>query len=312
MRNSKYKRMIISWQEHQRTSSLAKRLGCELLIIQSRKAFWFRYPYCAFMTVYNLIRLRPSTVITTNPSLVLTLWMLILKPLFRFKLLVDAHNEGVEPYVNPSRWIIWLTRLFHKYADYTIVTNSALAEIVERNQGRSIILPDPLPDFSQNNDPQGNYLVCICTYAPDEPINDIIEKMIANNVQLKLTGKPPQSLVNQYSAHENIEFCGFLPESDYLDLLKKSAGVIDMTEMPNCLVCGAYEAVALLRPVIVADDPAYTETFLCQSVIPSTIETLGEKANSLLKSNMTLNCINEKAHFESQWNKHFEVFLEQL
>jgi glycosyltransferase involved in cell wall biosynthesis len=303
---------MISWQDHQRTSSLAQRLNCDLFIVKHKGNRWLRYPYSLIATLRYLLKTRPKVVIATNPSVVLTLFMILMKPILRFTLFIDAHNEGVEPYIRRGRFIRWLTAKFHQHADHTIVTNRALADIIEKNHGRSVILPDPLPTFDNIDGTRGDYLVCICTYAPDEPVETVIEAISKQSIKLVLTGKAPQDLLTKYKGSDIIEFCGFLDFDDYLNLLRNSAGVIDISKMPSCLVCGAYEAIALERPVLVANDPVYRQTFLCRTVIPTELARISESARELLNTDMSLACKNEKEYYNVKWDQKFGAFCELL
>jgi glycosyltransferase involved in cell wall biosynthesis len=43
--------------------------------------------------------------------------------------------------------------------------------------------------------------------------------------------------------------------------LRRATVIVDLTLMPSCLVCGAYEALAVGTPLILSDDPAGRERF---------------------------------------------------
>ena len=63
------------------------------------------------------------------------------------------------------------------------------------------------------------------------------------------------------SAAHNVRFTGFLPESEYEQLLRDADVVVDLTTRENCLVCGAYEAVAVEKPLITSDTRALRAHF---------------------------------------------------
>src|SRR5690606_17758823 len=46
--------------------------------------------------------------------------------------------------------------------------------------------------------------------------------------------------------------------------------VLDLTLKPNCLVCGAYEALAAHRPMVLSDNPATVDLFGKVAVFPRT------------------------------------------
>jgi hypothetical protein len=54
---------------------------------------------------------------------------------------------------------------------------------------------------------------------------------------------------------------GFLDEQDYWELLASSDAVMDLTTLADCLVCGAYEAIAVNRPMILSNNAASAATF---------------------------------------------------
>jgi hypothetical protein len=58
-----------------------------------------------------------------------------------------------------------------------------------------------------------------------------------------------------------VEFLGFMNEDVYYDYFRSCALVMDLTICENCLVCGAYEAMALRRPLIVSDTRALGQYF---------------------------------------------------
>jgi hypothetical protein len=52
---------------------------------------------------------------------------------------------------------------------------------------------------------------------------------------------------------ENIILTGFLTENDYWKLIISVDLIIDLTFRENCLVCGAYEAVAAEIPMVLSN-----------------------------------------------------------
>ena len=51
----------------------------------------------------------------------------------------------------------------------------------------------------------------------------------------------------------------YLSEDDYVALLRDADVIVDLTTRENCLVCGAYEALALARPLVVSETAALRE-----------------------------------------------------
>jgi hypothetical protein len=59
----------------------------------------------------------------------------------------------------------------------------------------------------------------------------------------------------------NLELTGYLQEEEYQILLNSVDVIIDLTLMDNCLVCGAYEGVALGKPLVLSESSASRRYF---------------------------------------------------
>src|ERR1051325_11240274 len=95
----------ISWQNHRRTSEICAALNIELHPLIPPVQGLRKYPGLIRRTWRLLQARRPKAVIVQNPSIVLTALAVLLRPLFNYALVVDAHNEAVEPYQNKSRLV---------------------------------------------------------------------------------------------------------------------------------------------------------------------------------------------------------------
>src|SRR5262245_28237723 len=101
--------LFLTWFSHRRTTALCERLGLPLVELVSPSKGAKRYIALAFRTFALLMKRRPRVLLVQNPSLVLALFALILRPIFRYRLVQDAHNEAVEPYLHKSRTIVGIT-----------------------------------------------------------------------------------------------------------------------------------------------------------------------------------------------------------
>jgi glycosyltransferase involved in cell wall biosynthesis len=104
----------------------------------------------------------------------------------------------------------------------------------------------------------------ICTYAADEPIDQILDatRLIGMQVEFRFTGrseKLPAEVRNDLPP--NVVLTGFLSEENYLKELADCHVVLDLTTMPHCLVCGSYEALATGRPMILTKSAACERLF---------------------------------------------------
>jgi len=98
----------------------------------------------------------------------------------------------------------------------------------------------------------------------DEPYKEVINaaSKINSGITIYITGnnkKRFSQLTN--SIPSNVKFTGYLDESDYIDLLCSCSGIMVLTYRKNCLLCGAYESVALKKPLILSNTPVLKELF---------------------------------------------------
>ena len=198
-------------------------------------------------------------VMVQNPSIVLSIFMVTIGKIGKFAVVIDAHNEGIMPFYSKFNWLAPLYGIIQRWADLTIVTNESLAMMVRKNGGRPFVLPDKIPEFgkiSHVNLKGKSNAVFICTFAKDEPWKEVIQaaNLVDPSVCIYITGKyqrAPKKVIGK--SPQNVVFTGFLPDQEYLNLLYSCDIVIDLTLMDNCLVCGAYESIALGKPVILSD-----------------------------------------------------------
>jgi glycosyltransferase involved in cell wall biosynthesis len=257
--------LALSWFGHRRTTGLCNALDLELIVLSTRVPGALRHLLLGMRTIALLVRRRPAILLVQNPSLVLSALAVLLRPLLGYRLIVDAHNEAVTPFINQQRWVVQLARWVVRKADLTIVTNRQLAQIVENQSGRPFTLPDPTPvppAFAVRKPPGSFSAVLISTFAPDEPVAEVFAAVRGMDLELYVTGNhrklPPALLA---AAPPNVHFCGFLPEEAYWSLLQSADAVIDLTLMDNYLVCGAYEALALGKPMLLSNNRASVELF---------------------------------------------------
>jgi len=257
---------FLTWSSHRRTSGLAAALGIELVEVISARRGAARHLELIARTLRLLFTRSFRVIIAQNPSIILATLLVCLRPLRRYRLVVDAHNEAITPFVHDVALVRTVSRWLLRCASLTIVTNAELAERVRRAQGRPFVLPDPLPAVPPGLSAVPGappYVVVVCTFAPDEPLAEIFAAAGAlAEAQFRVTGNArrcaPALLA---SKPKNVELTGFLDDHSYWALLAASQAVLDLTSMPDCLVCGAYEALALGVPMILTDNPAGRRLF---------------------------------------------------
>ena len=266
--------LAVAWFAHRRTESVCRALGIPLEVLISRRRGVIRYLVLGIRTLFLLLKCRPRVLLVQNPSIGAAMVAVLLRPLFRYRLVIDAHNEAVTPYIHDAAVIRRIAAWLLRKADQTLVTNAALAEIVTAAGGSPFVLFDPIPVPPQvepaNLGPDPNVVV-ISTFAPDEPLPIVLEAASQlSEFTFYITGRLADENVRQAVERiGNVRLTGFLPENDYWALLRAASIVLDLTEMPNCLVCGAYEAIALAKPVVLTDDPAARQLFAAAAVYTS-------------------------------------------
>lgn len=261
-------RIWITWEKHRRTCELASQIpGLTLFLLEYRGHRLSRYSVLLTKTIRILRHNRPRLVIVQNPSIILTAFVILCSKLMQFSVVVDAHNEGLRPFHRYQNWLLPLYNFLQSHAALTIVTNQNLANAVALNRGRPFVLEDKIPDLSPKRSLQlqGKHnIVYICTYEKDEPFREVIQaaRILDPAIFVYITGpkeKAPASVFKD--PPDNLFFCDFLPEEDYINLLHSCDAVLDLTRMEDCLVCGAYEAVALAKPLILSNTSASRSYF---------------------------------------------------
>jgi glycosyltransferase involved in cell wall biosynthesis len=259
--------LFVTWERHRRTREIARAFGATLLEVTASGGRLTRYARLLARTTWALASRRPDVLFVQCPSIVLGVWCALLKPLFRYRLIADLHNEAVEPFNYSFGIYRLLLRLIRRAADVSLVTNDALETIVNGTGGRAFVLPDKVPDLGARQGdtraPEGAaQVVFICTFAPDEPVLEVIEaaRLLGPRVRLQITGNP-SPLKRPLELPPHVTLTGFLDDESYEALLANADVLIDLTRMDNCLVCGAYEAVALQKPLVTSDTRALRRYF---------------------------------------------------
>lgn len=266
MLSGRHSALWVSWNAHRRTTGLCAAWDVPLHIIRSERKSLLRWIAQAYRTLGLLRRSKPTILFVQNPSLALTLLSLSSRWIYGYYLVVDAHNEGVRPFARRGKFILWLTRLLLNRADATIVTNTALAEDVNVAGGRALVLPDRLPEPDlPATVPAGDgapVVAVISSFMPDEPIAAIVAAATTlPEFRFEFTGDARRFQRGDIRLPPNVRLTGYLADKAFWKLLSQATVVCDLTLKPDCLVCGAYEALALGKAMVLSDNPATREIF---------------------------------------------------
>ena len=258
----------ITWENQIRNISMSNRLGALYCPIVYKGNFFIRYLFCSCKTVYFLFLNRGGYVFVQNPSIVLAFIGVIFRPFFKYTLIVDAHNSGVFP----ARKLQGISNFINRNASFVIVTNEGLGRFIKSVGGNPIILPDPLPEITIDPNIKSVFdaiptdstaVMVICSWASDEPYLEILsaaEKL--PNVRFYITGNS-KGRESRYSKAipSNVVLTGYIPTNDYHVLLMNCSLILDLTTREDCLVCGAYEAISVGKPLILSATQALKSYF---------------------------------------------------
>lgn len=269
-------RVWIAWETQRRSVTLADRLGARLHLCLDERFGVLRYPVSIAKTIAILLRQRGGIVFVQNPSMVLAALACVLKPLRRYRLVVDRHSNfsflGAGARGMRVRIASVLSRFTLRGADLTIVTNEELSAHVQRAGARAFVLPDPFPDApaaaraapARDAGARPAELLFVSSWAADEPIAATIEacRALRGEAIVRITGRVKPAFSRLLAdAPDNFLPTGFLSDEDYFALMARSDAVIAITTRAATLVCGGYEAAALGKPMLLGGSAALRSYF---------------------------------------------------
>ncbi|WP_216499824.1 glycosyltransferase family protein [Geomonas diazotrophica] len=249
---------------------LARAFQCELHVIAGAGAF--RHLACCLKTIRLLMISRPSLLFVQNPSMILAAVACLYRIFTGRRVVVDRHttfrlNRGREFSLDYLVFLL-LHRFTLKHADFTIVTNTFLAQLVTDAGGRPLILPDKLPDVAPTARPElqeGFSVLAISSFGGDEPIGLIFQAMqslVGEDITLYVTGNFKKLFPELTEAlPPNVRFTGFLPEQEFINMLNAVNAVMVLTTADHCMLCGCYEAVSAAKPLITSNKAVLADYF---------------------------------------------------
>lgn len=261
------KSIWITWEVQRRNQELSKAMDIPFFEFSQLHSMsrWLKYPYGILLTICILVKERPQVVFCQNPSIVLSFFMTLIGLITPIKVIVDAHYAGIKP---GNKILQRICDFICRHADMVIVTNKMHKMHVDICGGHGAILQDKLPTVSNDfgglyESPKGNVFLLICSYADDEPWEMVtaVFEHLPKDYHLMISGNYNKAGINPDDYGENIHFLGFVDTPVFDTLLHEVDGVIDLTLRDDCLVCGAYEAIAAETPLILSNTRALTEYF---------------------------------------------------
>ena len=186
-------------------------------------------------------------------------------------------------------------------------------------------MPDKIPIIKKMNYKmkEGKYnLVYICTFSSDEPVSEVIEaaRMLGSAYTVYITGNNKKYKFlgeEKISLPENVIFTGYLEDESYQRLISSCDIIIVLTTQEYTINCGAYEALAVDKPMIISNTKTLKDFFdsgveytdpNCHSIC-NAIKKVSENLDSRKKEIIEL-----KKKLDKQWkikNKKVENILKR-
>ena len=263
-------RVFITWYPYcRRSDALAQQLGARSYLIHYLR---FKAPYLApikyipqaLRTLWTLIRERPSLVLVANPPFVAPLLVWIGSGFLGYRFIIDCHSGAFHHSL--WSWSLPVQRFLARRAVASVVTNEHLANIVRSWGGKVEIIQDLALDLDLRGSAlrrDGFHVVHVCTYSVDEPVEEVVEAARRlPEVTFSFTGDPsyaPRGF--RESLPPNVRLTGFIPDADYLTLLRGADAILVLTSEDHTMQRGGYEAVALEKPLITSEWPLLRQVF---------------------------------------------------
>jgi glycosyltransferase involved in cell wall biosynthesis len=204
----------------------------------------------------------------------------------RCEIVIDMHTAAFD---RPWSYFKTLNNWVMNRSYIIIVTNEELKDedIPAEFRDKTIVLEDKIPDFQTSGDrlnvnetqfdqigkikaQEGNAaevktiipgqltnfkIAVISSFSYDEPLRDVIGAAAAEPKTIfYITGHFSRANKGLLSNKpDNVIFTGFLRYEDYVHLLTRVDAVIVLTNRDKTMLCGAYESVAVQKPLITSN-----------------------------------------------------------
>jgi glycosyltransferase involved in cell wall biosynthesis len=223
-----------------------------------------KYVFQAWDTFRYLRRDRPQVVAVASPPVFAVLAVWAYCKLFDTRYIIDAHT-GV--FDDPRwTWMLPLSRYLARHALINIVTNSHLeAQVTEWGAATVVIgdVPVAFPSVLPMQLGVGFHAAVINSFSHDEPLDEILSAARSlPTISFHITGDPKHARNHwREPLPANARFTGWLSDDEYAGLLMGSNAIICLTTRDHTMQRGAYEAMALEKPLITSNWELLRQTF---------------------------------------------------
>lgn len=314
----------LSWHDHPRSRAIARRLGVPLLVYAHRRTGMLRHLEGALWTASVLLRERPDVIFVQNSVLLLLACAVYrcLRGERRTRIVADCHNKSLKRDLDGPLGRVFraIKRWSFARVDLVVVSNSLLVPSAERLCPRVTILRDPLPEATPSGPAGGDgplplpglqhpFALFVCSFEADEPAALIFETAVGlagGGLTAVITGDSQLAAAGAIARGvPNVMLPGYLPTESYKALMRRADVVIVLTEDRDCLVCGAYEAIAAGRPLVLSDTPLLRSVFgKCAAYAPhesAPLQRIIEARVGLLDPDFERDRNLFQASFHAEW-----------
>jgi glycosyltransferase involved in cell wall biosynthesis len=316
----KQKAIWLTWEAEGsiRSKVLSTSMGvplCTLDFLENQPRLrLIRYCVVTIQTLAILIKFRPAVTIVQNPSIFLAFVASMVKRMLKYNLVIDLHTHCITPEGVTGRIYRFFNNVGLNKADLIIVTNDSYKKkIMMLTRSDITVLPDKIPEIEckdLSGDLKGSENVLfICTYSQDEPWRDVIQaaESLPKTVHIYISGRVPNGL--NIKTPINVTITGYLVREEYERILEAIDAVIVLTKKENCLPCGAYEALAAEKPLVLSDKKVIKEFFSKGSIYTENKEeAIAVAVKEALKNQKLLKqkIIQLKKEKERLWGTQWE------
>lgn len=274
----------------------------------------FKYILQARDTVRLLRKDRPQLILVASPPVFATLVVWLYCCIYRTRFIIDAHT-GI--FDDPRwTWLKFLSRFLARRAETTIVTNAFLQKKVESWGATAMIIGDVPVDFPSVKPATlgpGFHVVVINSFSQDEPLDEILAatKQLPD-VQFHITGNPKHAR-NEYleSLPGNARLTGWLSDDEYAALLRAADTVMCLTTHDHTMQRGAYEAMALDKPLITSNWELLRKTFYYGTIhVGATVQEIVQAVNQAKREHEKL--VQEMQQLRHERSDVFATNLQAL
>ncbi len=255
----------IVWAESSRVAeTLAQRLDAEFHLIRCERTRGFarlvQYLDLARTTRTILEQSDPDVVFVQNPPIHAVSTVARHCRERRAALVIDAHTGA---FVSRGLLAGSYRRRFVRFAQGALVTlihNEGLVPIAEELGIRYLVLEMAVPEVPEVEPERfhGPTVVAVCGYGRDEPTKELLAAAARlPDVKFHLTGRYPGTAPRL----RNVVFTGFVVDNDYWRMLKGADAVLVLTTREATILSGAYEGLAVGRPLVLSRTETLTRSF---------------------------------------------------